>query len=197
MNGYELNRRSVDALVGKRKNSFHFHKDGLFVQYNYEYNVWKEKVNHVDRYCFEHKLSKYREEKKSPEWYSDIIYARKLHHIRDLLNDLNFGYFKDRRYDRETKKVIPFTKKQIRRIEDCCSGIMKYCVKYSEKEAILTPFLKKEFDLVKKYGAEFYDKIWQSEDINEPYFSETKPKLAYMFRTLRGLKLPEIVNKEN
>ena len=132
MNGYELNRRSVDALVGKRKNSFHFYKDGLFVQYHYECNAWKEKVNHVDRYYFEHKLSKYTEEKKSPEWYSDIIYARKLHHIRDLLNDLNFGYFKDRRYDRETKKIIPFTQKQLKRIEDCCIGIMEYCELYSE-----------------------------------------------------------------
>ena len=68
---------------------------------------------------------------------------------------------------------------------------MEDCTTYSEKEAILTPFLKKEFDLVKKYGAEFYDKIWQSEDINEPYFPETKALLARMFRTLRGLKLPE------
>ena len=197
MNGYELNRRSVDALVGKRKNSFHFHKDGLFVQYNYEYNVWKEKVNHVDRYCFEHKLSKYREEKKSPEWYSDIIYARKLHHIRDLLNDLNFGYFKDRRYDRETKKVIPFTKKKLKEIEESYSRIMKYCTQYSNGDTILTPFLQYEFNILKEYRSEYYDKIWQSQDINEPYFSETKALLARMFRMLRGLKLPENPQKED
>ena len=56
-------------------NTPHFYKDGLFVQYNYEYNGWKEKVNHVDRYCFEQKLNEYSEELKTPESYSDYEYA--------------------------------------------------------------------------------------------------------------------------
>lgn len=37
----------------------HFYKDGLFVQYNYERKAWKEKVNHVNRYYYEQKLSDY------------------------------------------------------------------------------------------------------------------------------------------
>ena len=63
----------------------HFYKDGLFVQYDYERKVWKEKVNHVDRYYFERKLSKYSEEEKSPEWYSDYKYALKLRCIIDTI----------------------------------------------------------------------------------------------------------------
>ena len=60
-------------------NSPHFYKDGLFVQYNYEQKAWKEKVNHVDRYYYEQKLSDYSEEEKTPEWYSDYEYACLLH----------------------------------------------------------------------------------------------------------------------
>ena len=175
----------------------HFYKDGLFVQYDYERKSWKEKVNHVDRYYFEQTLSDYSEEEKSPESYSDYEYAIPLHFVVDSLDDIYYGHFDHRRYDRETKKVIPLTKKELINIEDNCCWIMKYCTKYSEGKAILTPLLKKEFDLVKEYGSEFYDKIWQSEDLNEPYFSETKTKLARMFRTLRGLKLPGNQHKED
>jgi len=91
----------------------HFYKNGLFVQYNYEHNAWKEKVNHVDRYYIEQTLSDYSEEEKSPEWYSDYEYATKLHLIVDYLDNLYYGYFYHRRYDRETKKVIPFTQKEL------------------------------------------------------------------------------------
>ena len=186
MHTLEYYKKHSDSSI----QSPHFYKDGLFVQYNYVLKTWKEKVNHVDRYYFEQKLSDYSEEEKSPEWYSDFEYATKLHFIRDLLDALYYRYFAHRHYDRETKKVIPFTEKEIEQIESTCNEIMKYCSEYSTKNAILTPFLKKEFDLVKKYCSEYYDKIWQSQDINEPYFSKTKQKLAYMFRTLRGLKLP-------
>ena len=175
----------------------HFYKDGLFVQYNYERKAWKEKVKHVDRYYFEQTLNDYSEEEKSPEWYSDYEYAFNIRCIIDTIYEMYYENFEYRRYDRETKKVIPFTKKELKEIESDCNYIMNYCTKYSEEDTILTPFLQSEFDILKKYSLEYYDKIWQSQDINEPYFSETKKLLARMFRMMHGLKLPENPQKED
>ena len=169
----------------------HFYKDGLFVQYDCERNAWKEKVNHVDRYCFEQKLSDYSEEEKSPEWYSDYEYAIKLRFIIDTLCEMYYEHFEYRRYDRKTKKIIPFTKKKLKEIEESCARIIKYCAAYSGGNTYFTPFLQREFDIVKESSSEYYDKIWKSEDINEPYFLETKAQLARMFRMTRGLKLPD------
>jgi len=50
--------------------------------------------------------------------------------------------------------------------------------------------IRSNFKLLKEYSSKDYDEIWKLEDLNEPYFAKTKVKLARMFRTVRGLKLP-------
>ena len=167
----------------------HFYKDGLFVQYNYERKAWKEKVNHVDRYYYEQKLSDYSEEEKTPEWYSDYEYAVLLHFCEEDLSEMTF-YLTSRNYDRQRNKIIPLSKKMLKKIEFYCDCIESACNKYSCGSPIWTEFLDKKYKLLKEYSSKDYDEIWNMEDLNEPYFAETKIKLARVFRLIRSLKLP-------
>ena len=96
-------------------NSPHFYKDGLFVQYYYERKAWKEKVNLVERYYYQQKLSDYSEEEKSPEWYSDYEYAVQLHFCEEDLSEMTH-YLTSRNYDRENKKIIPLSQKMLDKI---------------------------------------------------------------------------------
>ena len=68
---------------------------------------------------------------------------------------------------------------------------MGYCWEYSRGTPLLTPFLQEQFDILKDEANEIYDEIWKMEDLNEPYFDQTKAKLARMFRMIRALKLPK------
>lgn len=168
----------------------HFYKDGIFVQYNYERMAWKEKVNHVNRYYYEQKLSDYSEEEKSPEWYSDYEYAVQLHFCEEDLSEMTH-YLTSRSYDRENKKIIPLSKKMLDKIESYCRSIKSACNNYNCGAPVWTDFLDKKFKLLMKYSSKAYDEIWRMEDLSEPYFAKTKVKLARMFRTVRGLKLPQ------
>lgn len=168
----------------------HFYKDGLFVQYNYEQKAWKEKVNHVNRYYYEQKLSDYSEEEKTPEWYSDYEYAVLLHFCEEDFSEM-IHYLTSRNYDRENKKIIPLSKKMLDKIESYCDGIESLCIKYNSGSPIWTEFLDKKYKLLKEYSSKDYDEIWKIEDLNEPYFANTKAKLARIFRLIRGLKLPQ------
>lgn len=51
-------------------------------------------------------------------------------------------------------------------------------------------FADRVLKLLKEYRSKDYDEIWKMEDLNEAYFAKTKARLARMFRTVRGLKLP-------
>ena len=166
------------------------YKDGLLIKYDFKKNAWKEKVNNVDRYYFEQKLASVEETPYTPEQYSDYKYAM-LINLCLFINEMYYENFEHRRHDRATKKMIPLSKQVLSRIECCCDDIMDYCLEYSSGKPILTPFLQEQFALLKESEGEIYDKIWKMEDLNEPYFAETKAKLARMFRMLRGLKLPK------
>lgn len=170
-------------------NSPHFYKDGLFIQYNYEQKAWKERVNHVDRYYYEQKLVDYSEEEKSPESYSDYKYAIDLHGSEEDLDEIR-SYLIYRNYDRQSKKIIPLSKGLLEKIEFICECIESACVKYEAGTPVWTEFLDKKINCLKEYGSKYYDEIWKMEDLNEPYFAETKAKLARVFRLIRGLKLP-------
>ena len=170
-------------------NSPHFYKDGLFVKYNYERKAWKEKVNHIDRYYYEQKLSNYSEEEKSPEWYSDYEYTVLLHACVDDLDEITF-YLTKRNYDRQNKKIIPLSKEMLDKINFLCGCIKSHCIKYETGTPVWTEFLEQKLTQLKKYGSEYYDEIWKIEDLNETYLAKTKARLARMFRIIRGLKLP-------
>lgn len=53
---------------------------------------------------------------------------------------------------------------------------------YETGSPVWTEYLEKELTLLKKYASKSYDEIWKMEDLNEPYFAQTKANLAYMFR---------------
>lgn len=190
----EKNHMYFEEVIYKRGgdtsiNTPHFYKDGFFIQYNYERKAWKEEVNHVDRYYYEQTLNDYSEEEKTPEWYSDYEYAAWLHVCVDDLDEMTF-YLTYRNYDRKNKKIIPLSKEMLKTIEIYCKNIESTCIEYETGSPIWTEFLEQKLTQLKKYASENYDKIWKIEDINEPYFAETKAKLARVFRLIRGLKLP-------
>ncbi len=166
------------------------YRDGMLVKYEFETSAWKEKVNCVDRYYYEQKLASVEETPYTPEQYSDYRYAM-LINLCLFINEMYYENFEHRRRDRATKKMIPLSKQVLARIEACCDDIMDWCLEYSCGKPILTPFLQEQFSLLKESEGEIYDKIWKMEDLNEPYFAETKAKLERVFRMLRGLKLPK------
>ena len=166
-----------------------YYKDGLFIQYNYERKAWKETINHVERYYYEQKLSNYSEEEKSQEWYSDYKYAVWLHASVDDLDEMTF-YLTHRNYDRQNKKIIPLSKEMLENINVLCGCIESACIKYETGTPIWTKILNEKVNQLKDTALNCYDEIWKIDDLNEPYFAETKAKLAKMFRIIRGLKLP-------
>ena len=170
-------------------NSPHFYKDGLFVQYNYEQKAWKEKVNLVERYYYEQKLSDYSEEEKTLEWYSDYEYAVLLHFCEEDLAEMKY-YLTSRNYDRQNKKIIPLSKNILDKIESYCDSVESLCIKYNSGYPLGTEFLDKKYKLLMEYSSKAYDEIWKLEDLNESYFARTEVRLVRMFRTVRGLKLP-------
>ena len=131
----------------------------------------------------------YSEEEKSPEWYSDYEYAVQLHFCEEDLSEMTH-FLTSRNYDRENKKIIPLSKKMLDKIESYCHSIESACNKYNCGSPVWTEFLDKKYKLLKEYSSKDYDEIWRMEDLNEPYLAEIKTRLAGMFRTIRGLKLP-------
>ncbi len=131
----------------------HFYKDGLFIRYKYECKAWKEKVNHVERYYFEQKLSDYSEEEKSSEWYSDYEYAVLLHACVDDLDEITF-YLTKRNYDRQNKKIIPLSKEMLEKINFLCGCIESHCIKHETGTSVWTEFLEPKLTQSQKYGSE-------------------------------------------
>lgn len=166
------------------------YKDGQLIKYYFEVSTWKEKVNLVERYYFQQKLSLYDEMPMSPEKYSDYKYAILLNMCNEDLSELT-SLFSFRNYDSKTKKVIPLSKNVLNTISIHCKNLMDDCIEYTNGTPVWTEFLEKEMKLLKEYAAIEYDKIWQTPDLNEPYLAEIKTRLARIFRLIRSFKLPE------
>lgn len=88
------------------------------------------------------------------------------------------------------KRLFLSQKKMLDKIESYCHNIESACNKYNCGSPVWTEFLDKKYKLLKEYSSKHYDEIWKMEDLKEPYFAEIKKRLAGMFRTIRGLKLP-------
>ena len=166
------------------------YKDGCLIRYYFEQSAWKEKTHLVDRYYFSQKLSSYDEIPMSLEKYSDYKYAILLHICNEDLSELT-SFFSHRNYDAQSKKIIPLSKNVLNTLNNYCKNLLNDCYEYDTGTPIWTEFLEKEMKLLKEYAAKAYDEIWQTPDLNEPYLAEIKPKLARIFRLIRGFKLPK------
>ena len=165
------------------------YKDDRLIKYYFEASAWKKKVNLVERYYFQQKLSSYDEMPMSLEKYSDYKYSVLLHILNGELSELT-SYLTYRNYDRQTKKIIPISKSVLNTISIHCANMVDDCNDYISGDPIWTENLEQEINLLKEFAAKHYDEIWQVEDINAPYLAEIKAKLARIFRLIRGFKLP-------
>ena len=167
------------------------YKDGQLIKYYLEVSAWKEKVNLVERYYFQQKLSSYDEMPMSPENYSDKKYAILVVHVcsEDLLELPS--YFSHRNYDSQTKKIIPLSKNVLKTINIYCENLLNDCNEYITGTPVRTELLEKKLTFLKEFAKKAYDEIWRTPDLNEPYLAEIKPKLARIFRLIRSFKLPE------
>lgn len=126
------------------------YKDGLLMKYYFEASAWKEKVNLVERYYFQQKLSSYDEMPMSPENYSDQKYAILVLHVcSEDLFELP-SYFSHRNYDSQTKKIIPLSKNVLKTINIYCENLLNDCNEYITGTPVWTELLEKKLTLLKE-----------------------------------------------
>ena len=122
------------------------YKNGCLIRYNFECSVWKEKVNLVERYYFQQKLSSYDEMPMSSENYSDKKYAILVIHVcSEDLFELPW-YFSHRNYDSQTKKIIPLSKNVLKTINIYCENLLNDCNEYITGTPVRTELLEKKTD---------------------------------------------------
>lgn len=160
------------------------------IKYNIEYSTWKEKVNLVDRYYFEQKFSSYDVIPMSPEKYTDYKYTVLLHILSSKISEMT-AYITYRNYDSQTKKIIPLSKSVLKTINIYCENLFDNCMEYMMGNPVWTENLEKKMILLKEYAVKDFDRIWKTEDINEPYLSDINDKLCLIRSYIICFKLPE------
>lgn len=191
----EKYRMYFDEVICKKGvehflNTSELYNNGYLAKFNFECSAWKEKVNLVDLYYFEQKFSSFDVIPMSLEQYTDYNYVVLLHTLNDEISEIT-PYFTYRNYNSQTKKIIPLSKNVLRTLNIYCESLLSNCMEYMMGDQVWTEKLEKEMKLLKKYSEDNFDKIWEIEDINEPYLANINEKLCIIRSNIICFKLPE------